>query len=517
MNKKQNPKTRKEVNRQYYLKNKKKRQEQYKVNYDKLHEGRYYIVKGVPVWKQVLDEVEYYFQNESESVKNNARLAIAAMFSLMDEKEYYERVKLFSTVIRKMANGISSEKLNKVFEKISNDNGYQVRRGKNKFFLSVAREKKTIKNKIGEEINVWIRNAVPTRLLNKEDVVDVEVKMTENCFKSWGLLTWKEVSEKKEEIKILKYDNYDLFQPVSEYNDSSFEGFHIEPTESELEDIENYKKLRVDVGLLEQLIEKKLKNALESKSIIVDTKELEQILSGEESGKRKMKIEYKEMLELSQLLKTLTPKNGLKITFRYGRMYFPFFTRIGKDYRYLFHKKELFDVPTCYSTFNMIHYSRSVYRDETELARLFDVIMNGDFYTFFGDKIGLGREEMKPLTNSWYFSTKGGRSRAVKLNKDIEAFDKAVKKEFPSFYQFIWNSVDEDTKKGKKNVLSVKNQWKENEMILNGLFKEVFDRDKVNVQDAIYVDENYIGQSKEEIKIRWKEIVTNIIFNKERV
>ena len=114
-------------------------------------------------------------------------------------------------------------------------------------------------------------------------------------------------------------------------------------------------------------------------------------------------------------------------------MYFPFFTRISKDYRYLFHKKELFDVPTAYSTFNMIHYSRSVYRNEGELAKLFDVIMNGDFYTFFGNKIGLGREQMKPLTNSWYFSTKGGRSRAVKTDDDMKAFDEAVKKEFPTF------------------------------------------------------------------------------------
>ena len=130
-------KSRKEINRQNYLRNKQKIKAKTKEKYDQLHQGRYYVVKGVPVWKQVLDEVEYYFKNESESVKNNARLAVAAMFSLMDEKEYYERVKLFSTVIRKMANGISSEKLNKVFEKISNDNGFQVRNGRNKFFLSI--------------------------------------------------------------------------------------------------------------------------------------------------------------------------------------------------------------------------------------------------------------------------------------------------------------------------------------------------------------------------------------------
>lgn len=523
MNKKEKRKTRAEVNREYYLKNKAKRAAKNKVKYDQLHEGRYYSVCGLTTWKELWEEVEYQikigeFQKRMNKTKplssrdiNNLKLVACAIFSQMEEKEWYESVKLYSSIIQKKANGISSKLLTTFYSFISNDKGFKLRNSKNPFYLSIVPTKKEIKNKVGDTIAiVKIRGAKPTKLLNKEETVDLNVQMTEKCYKNWKLLTAQEIKEKRDQVANYKYDDYSIYKPKSEYkNDSTSKYYHTEFTESELEDIENFKQLRVDVGRLDQLIETKLKDAMERKQSYVDLKQLEELLSGKETLK-KLEIDYKEMLELSDLLTKLTPKNGLKITFSYGRIYFPIFTSIDKKFRYLFHRKQVFDAPTCFTTLNIVQYSQSKYRDEKTLKDLIQ-LRDEDIYTTFGHRVGKGREAMKPLMNKWYFATKGGREGLKKLMKEIEYIDQIMEEDYSTFYQFITNSVDEDTKKGKKNTLSVLNQWTENGLVLNNLYKNLTSSSKVTVHDAIYVDEDeWSEQLEKQLKNEW-----NVIFNNE--
>lgn len=527
MNKKENPKTRAEINRQNYLKNKQrikaKSKVRSKVKYDQLHEGRYYSVCGLTTWKELWEEIEYQikngeFQKSLNRTKplssrdiNNLKLVACAIFSQMEEKEWYESVKLYSSIIQKKANGISSKLLTAFYSFISNDNGFKLRNSKNPFYLSIVPTKKEIKNKIGDTIAiVKIRGAKPTKLLNKEETVDLNVQMTEKCYKNWKLLTAQEIKEKRDQVANYKYDDYSIYKPKSEYkNDSTSKYYHTEFTEAELEDIENFKQLRVDVGRLDQLIETKLKDAMERKQSYVNMKQLEELLSGKETMK-KLEIDYKEMLELSDLLTKLTPKNGLKITFSYGRIYFPIFTSIDKKFRYLFHRKQVFDAPTCFTTLNIVQYSQSKYRDEKTLKDLIE-LRDNDIYLYFGHRVGKGREAMKPLMNKWYFATKGGREGLKKLMKEIEYIDQIMEEDYSTFYKFITNSVDEDTKKGKKNTLSILNQWTENGLVLNNLYKNLTSNSKVTVHDAIYVDEDeWSEQLEKQLKNEW-----NVIFNNE--
>lgn len=528
MNKKENPKTRAEINRQNYLKNKQRIKANSKVRsrvkYDQLHEGRYYSVCGLTTWKELWDEIEYQIQNGqfqkrmnrtkplSDRDINNLKLVACAIYSQMEDKEWYESVKLYSSVIQKKSNGINSKLLMAFYSFISNDNGFQLRKSKNPFYLSIVRDKKEIKNKIGDTVAiVRIRAAKPTKLLNKSEIVEFNIYMTEKCYKNWNLLTSKEIKEKRDQVANYKYDNYTIYKPKSEYTvDSTSEYYHTEFTESELEDIENFKKLRVDVSRLDQLIKNKLKSAMERKNSYVDMEQLEEILSGKEIGKKKLEINYKEMLELSDLLTKLTPKNGLKITFSYGRIYFPIFTSIDKKFRYLFHRKQVFDAPTCFTTLNIVQYSRSKYRNEEDLQELIK-LRDNDIYNYFSYRIGKSREEIKPLMNQWYFATKSGREGLKKLLKEIDYIDQIMEEEYPTFYQFITNSIDQNTVKGKKNTLSILNQWEENGLIMNNLYKKLTSETKNTVHDALYVDEDeWSEQLKEQLLNEW-----NLIFNNE--
>lgn len=527
MNKKENPKTRTEINRQNYLKNKQKikakSRVRSKVKYDQLHEGRYYSVCGLTTWKELWDEIEYQiengeFQKRMNKAKplssrdiNNLKLVACAIFSQMEDSEWYEGKKLYSSIIQKKANGISSKLLTTFYSFISNDNGLNIRKSRNPFYLSIVGNWTEIKNEDGDKVAmVRIRTAKPTKLLNKEETVDLNVQMTEKCYKNWKLLTAQEIKKKRDQVAGYKYDNYSIYKPKSEYKiDSTSKYYHTEFTESELQDIENFKQLRVDIGRLDQLIETKLKDAMERKQSCVNIKELEELLSGKETLK-KLEIGYKEMLELSDLLTKLTPKNGLKITFSYGRIYFPIFTSIDKKFRYLFHRKQVFDAPTCFTTLNIVQYSQSKYRDEKTLKDLIQ-LRDEDIYITFGHRVGKGREAMKPLMNKWYFATKGGRKGLKKLMKEIDYIDQIMEEDYSTFYKFITNSVDEDTAKGKKNTLSVLNQWTENRLVLNNLYKNLTSNSKVTVHDAIYVDEDeWSEQLEKQLLDEW-----NMIFNNE--
>ena len=103
----------------------------------------------------------------------------------------------------------------------------------------------------------------------------------------------------------------------------------------------------------------------------------------------------------------------------------------------------------------------------------------------------------------------------VKRLKEVEQVDQIMQQQFPSFYQFILDSNDINTKKGKKNVLSVNNQWTEGGLVLNKLYKQLESNTKNTVHDAVYVDEQeYSKELEEQMLEQWKEIISKIIFPK---
>ena len=106
------------------------------------------------------------------------------------------------------------------------------------------------------------------------------------------------------------------------------------------------------------------------------------------------------------------------------------------------------------------------------------------------------------------FSTTRGKRRG-----DKKFIDQLIAVKFPKFHKWIHSQQEVQDKNEKKSVLSVKCQWLENKLVMNGLFTEVLNLNVITKHDAIYITEDqYSEQLEEEMKNKWLEIANNEIY-----
>lgn len=499
-------KSRAEINRANYLKNKAKIKAKYK---DKKGD-MYWTFNNVVMDEDLYNKLVQYMgeNNLNDTLKNDLLLAATYIYQRCRQNKF-GFVRIYVKSIRKHSNMLAEAQIRKLIQHISDVKMSVVRKDNGKVFFLVNEKndiKKIFDKKIGQmaETNIIVRDFHFTGYdyLNRNEKKIDGLKMSYKTLKSWGLNTYPEllqvaysvVDETYQTVKKQKKTKINGYQNV-EYK---FEGFHSKLTDEENLVFERFDQLRVE----EQTMVERIKQLTFDKE----------------------NIDFEKVDEASQVLNTLQQRNK---SFSHGRLYYPMFTRLNKDWRDVLtlngqHIKELFDVPTCHSTKSLILYSHSQFRNDQELRKLFDVIMFKDIYCWIGTEIGWKdideqkREVLKEHFNRWLFLSSSGRRKVGGLTKEI---DQQMKRHFSSFYQFITSQeeievVNENGKKVIKNTLSVQCEWLENKLLINGLFKKVKHLNTITLHDAIFITVNQWCKSlSDQLKAEWREIVKQEIFN----
>lgn len=502
-----------------------KRKENMRIKYREDHEAIYYTVKGLPVHKEIwdfankwLDEARCYRKalNYGEGDlklilrrnKNIPRrkltsaeknICLNALVYLDNEinKGNGDFYTIYNEVLREHANNGRIELINE-FLKALTDQKMSFNRGNNgKVFFNVRKENKIVKYK-DKETNQESERMVIIRKFRRDcsvsdEMIKVDLQLTPSAFSSWGLLTKDELIRSTDMLDVNPvkvytnwyYSNDNCYKAV----ESKYKGFHVKTTENESIVIDAYKNMSVNVKLLQKFIE-----------LIPFNKD---------------NVEYGLISQISEAVATLTQRN---IQFKHGRMYFNRFTNLKnkfvKDVLLLNEKHivELFDVKSCFSTLSLILFAQSKHRDEDEVKKMFNIIQQ-DIYVWIGKEIGFNqkanqsyeewRDEIKELFNSWLFSTCRGKKRGYK-----KLIDEKINEHFPAFYKWIHSQQEVMKRNERKSVLSVKCQWLENKLVLNGLFDQVKYMDAITKHDAIYIaKDQYSEELKQDIQDKWNKII----------
>lgn len=528
-------KTRAEINRQNYLRNKQKRLAKANAKYKAEHEQQYILVKNIPMHKQIGEFLIDYMKTHKyfDSAKYNkfvedkgARTAKELIEMLQHKNKFvfelsdmqmnnillaacyrYSRVKnqIKSEVIanestRDHANELSNKWLKLLDGITSNTKQSEVRRNDGFAFFDVEYIPRIVGGNLAKMKSFTLKDSNPV----KDQQIYLNLKMTKKTFEAWKLYTKGEMKNLINDLLLNEqyYEMRDkcLLKDVTKFDDkyvgveNNFENFHLDRTVNEVLNKERMIALRVS-------------EAIKS--------ELDGIMNSERI------VDFQKVAELSRAIKCLL---GTNITFSHGRLYFMPFTHLKKYYRkYLTlngkNIDEVFDIPNCHSVMSLVFFAKSEYRNERELAELKKILIYGSsIYNWIMDQLGIEdigevRDEIvKPNYNHWMFMPRYGKKKATGLLKQI---DKLIKKHFPNYYQFLYNQkeieVEEFGKKVKKCELPVKSEWLQNELVMNGLFNLVKDKDAVVLHDAIWMTKD---QCSDELKVILKEQFNNLIEQK---
>lgn len=515
-------KTNAEKCREYRLKHSTQLKEKKKMKYKEKNGQMYYSFNGALIDKQLFDKLNYYIESKpeiffdehdknkviTEKLKNDLILAATYMYKQC-KKCKHGFVRIYMRVIKRRSNMLPEKYIRKLIYHISDLRGSVIRKDNGTVFF-LANEKNEVKKifdkkeKEMKEHGVIVRDFKFTNFdyFCRNEVKIDGLKMSYKTLKEWNLNTYPELLQTAYSIVDETYQTIGKKRKKPKVNhyegiEEKFDGFHFGLTENEKLVIERYKTLKVD----EQNLIKRI-----------------QAMKFDRTD-----IQLEKIDELCQVLKTLQQR---EITFSHGRLYYPMFTKLNKDWRDVLtlngkHLKQLFDIPTCHSTKSLILYSKSRYRNEVEVKQLYEIIIYGDIYTWIGMKIGWKdideqkREELKEFFNRWLFLAESGRRKMNGITKQI---DRKMKQLFPSFWCFISDQqeitiVDEDGKQKQKSTLAVKCEWLENKMLVNGLFNEVKHLDTITLHDAIFIAEDqYSDQLAKELKEKWDIMVSVEIF-----
>lgn len=516
-------KSRKEINRQNYLRRQQIIKARSKAAYKEKNGQMYYSFNGALVDKQLFDKLNYYIESKpeiffdehdknkviTEKLKNDLFLAATYMYKQC-KKCKHGFVRIYMRVIKRRSNMLPEKYIRKLIYHISDLKGSVIRKDNGTVFF-LANEKDEVKKIFDKKEQVMKDHGVVVRDFKftnfdyfcRNEVKIDGLKMSYKTLKEWNLNTYPELLQTAYSIVDQTYQTIGRKKKtkVNHYEgvEENYIGFHFGLTENEKLVIERYKTLKVD----------------------------EQNLIGRIQAMKfdRTDIQLEKIDELCQVLKTLQQR---EITFSHGRLYYPMFTKLNKDWRDVLtlngkHLKQLFDIPTCHSTKSLILYSKSKYRNEDDLKRLYEVIIYGDIYTWIGIKIGWKdideqkRNELKDFFNRWLFLAEGGRR---KINGVAKQIDRKMKQLFPSFWCFINDQqeitiVGEDGKQKQKSTLAVQCEWLENKMLVNGLFNEVKHLNTITLHDAIFITEDqYSKELADQLEADWKDLVTKEIFNK---
>lgn len=520
-------KAKREMNKELYKKYDDKRKEYMKAKYHSEHEEIYYIVKGISVNKEIwefaqqwLNEARCYrkkleYNTNEEDLKlilrrnkNEERrhLTVAEKYVCEAALAYIDNeiakgngdfYTIYNEVLRSHANNGKLELINQFLKALTDQRMSFNRKNDGKVLYNVRKENKTAKYKDefgkDQERMVIIRKFKKNSAVSSEKI-KVDLHLTPSAFANWGLMTKDEL---KESIDLLNANTVKVYTNWYYNNENcykdwepKFKGFHLKLTENEQIVINCYKNLDVDLKYLNELIE----------AVPFE----------------KNNIQYDLISQISNVVATLTQRN---IQFKHGRMYFNRFTNLKNKYveKVLLlngkHIVQLFDVRSCFSMLSLILFAQSKHKDETEVKRLFEII-KADIYLWIGNELGLKQAEdqsfeqyrdcLKELFNSWLFSTTKGKRRG-----DKKYIDQLMSIKFPQFHKWIHTQQEVMKNTEKKSVLSVKCQWLENKLVMNGLFNEVKNLNTLTKHDAIYIAEDqYSKDLEKQIKAKWLEIVT---------
>lgn len=511
-------KTNAEKCKTYYLKNKQK----IKAKYKEKNGQMYYTFNGILLDKQLFDKLNFYIENTpqiffdkhdkkkviTERLKNDLFLAATYMYKQC-KKNKHGFVRMYMRVIKRRSNMLPEKYIRKLVYHISDLRGSVIRKDNGTVFF-LANEKNEVKKVFDRKEQVMKEHGVVVRDFrftnfdyysrNEQEINGL--KMSYKTLKEWNLCTYPELLQTAYSIVDQTYQKIDKKRKKTKVNyyeglEEQFVGFHSSLTENEKLVIERYKTLKVE--------ERKLIERIQNMKF------------------DKNDIELERLNELCQVLSTLQQR---EITFSHGRLYYPMFTKLNKDWRDVLtlngkHLKQLFDIPTCHSTKSLILYSKSKYRNEDEVKSLYEIIIYGDIYTWIGTKIGWKeidadkREELKEYFNRWLFLAGSGRNRMNGVTKQI---DKKMKELFPTFREFITQQqeitiVDQEGKQKQKSTLAVQCEWLQNKLLINGLFNQVKHLTTITLHDAIFIAEDeYSKELAEQLEEKWKVLVTAEIF-----
>ena len=508
--------------RRYRLKHASQIKARKKAKYLQKNGSIYYSFDNVAIDSQLYNNLVDAMNNKSEiffddkdknkvltqKMKNDLILAAYYIYDKC-RKNKYHFVRVYMKAIKRRSNMLPEKYIRKLIYHISNVKMSVIKKdnGTVFFWVNQNNETKKIYDKETREMkekNVVVRDFKFTNFeyCKKNEVKINGLKMVYNTMKDWKLLTYPELLQTAYSVVDGTYQTIGRKKvKVNHYEgvEEKFIGFHKELTKNEKAVVNRYKSLIVEE---KSLIERVMNNKYDKENINME-----------------------DLKEVCEVLKTLQNR---EFTFSHGRLYYPMWTKLKKEWRDVItlggkHLKQLFDIPTCHSTKSLILYSKSEYRNEVELVQLYDLIMHKDVYCQIAKKCGEKdidgdiRDQYKELFNTWLFLCEGSRAG---LRGKLKQIDKLIKKEYPSFHQFITSQnniivVNEEGKQIQKNVLSVKCQWLENKMLINGLFNQVAHLNTITLHDAIYItEEQYNEMLKEDLYNKWSEMVKKEIFNK---
>ena len=511
-------KSKAEINRANYLKNKQK----IKAKYAEKNGTMYYSFDNVTIDSQLYNNLveamnkkpEIFFDEKdknkvlTEKLKNDLILAAYYIYDKC-RKNKYHFTRVYMKAIRRRANMLPEKYIRKLIYHISDVKMSVIKKDNGTVFFLVN-EKNEVKKIFNKEQQSMQQKGVVVRdfkfthfdFYKKNETMVNGVKMVYNTMKDWNLLTYQELKQVAYSVVDGTYQTIGRKKvKVNHYEgiEQKFDGFHIRLTKNEQAVVNRYKTLLIEEKALIDRIEK--------------------------NKYYREKINMEDLKELCEVLNTLQKRD---FTFSHGRLYYPMWTKLKKQWRGVLtlngqHLIELFDIPTCHSTKSLILYSKSEYRNEKELVELYDLIMNKDVYCqiakMCGEKNidGEIRDYYKEVFNTWLFLCKASR---VGLRGKLKQVDKLMQKQYPTFHQFITEQeditvVDEDGKEVQKNVLSVKCQWLENKMLVNGLFSQVIHLNTITLHDSIWITEDqYCEALERDMYNKWSEMVKKEIFNK---
>lgn len=543
------PKTRAEINRAYREKHKEeikakreqnkemykekyaeKKKEQKRIKYRSEHEEIYYIVRGLDVHKEIwdfaqkwLEEARCYrkrleYNTGEEDLKlilkrnkhlERRKLTQAEKYMCENALVYLDNeiingcgdfYPVYNEVIREHANNGNIDLINEFLKALTDQKMSFNKKNEGKVFYNVRKENKIVKYKDefgkDQERMVIIRKFKKNSAVSSEKI-KVDLHLTPAAFANWGLLNKDEL---KASLSVLDANEVKVYTNWYYNNDNcykiyegKYKGFHIKPTDNESDVIERFKSLQVDLNYLNEYIT--------------------------DIPFEKNNVQYDLINKISNVVATLTQRN---ILFKHGRLYFNRFTNLKNEFvdKALLlngkHIRQLFDVKSCFSMLSLILFAQNKHRDNKEVKDLFEIIKT-DIYIWVGNELGIKQAEdqtfeqyrdyLKQLFNSWLFSTSRGKRRG-----DKKFVDQLMSIKFPAFYKWIHSQQEVMKRDEKKSVLSVKCQWLENKLVMNGLFNEIKNMNTITKHDAIYITEDqYSEELKNEMEDKWLEIVTKEI------
>ena len=526
-------KVKREMNKNLYKeKYGEKKKEQKRQKYREEHEEIYYVVKGLSVHKEIwqfaqnwMNEARCYRkkleyptgedlklvlrrnkQEERRKLTQAEKYVCEAALVYIDNEiangngDFYT---IYNEVLRGHANNGKLELINEFLKALTDQRMSFNKKNEGKVLYNVKKENKTAKYK--DETGKVQERLVIIRKFKKNSAVSskkikVDLHLTPAAFANWGLMTKQELFDS---LSLLNTNSVKVYTNWYCNNENcyknwepKFVGFHTKLKENENIVIDRYKNIDVDLKWLNEYIA----------AIPFE----------------KNNVQYDLISKVSNAVATLTQRT---IQFKHGRMYFNRFTNLKNEFveQVLMlngkHIVQLFDVKSCFSMLSLILFAQSKHRDEVEVKNLFELV-KGDIYIWIGNELGIKqgegqtfeeyRDYLKQLFNSWLFSTTKGKRRG-----DKKFVDNKIAEKFPKFHKWIHSQQEVQDKTEKKSVLSVKCQWLENKLVMNGLFDEVKYMNVVTKHDAIYiVADQYSDELKQQIEDKWFEIVTNIILNK---